>query len=318
MISVVHIYPKTNSMIANYVSMLTKAMGNHVDNRITDDPGALKEICLTQSPDIIHQHGHVNYALPKGIQARKVVTLHGEKPTNLQDSYVVIARSQMEFDSCDAPRLELLRNPIITKTVTFDGIAEKMVSIYQKVMQTNVLPLMSDDTRKALHLLLKAGVCGDSRWLEDKTIPSTIEWDKLHIVAFFEHVDMLVSRGAKIMGIDMPASTVRMSTSYLPAHYKIPEETSDIQVIPLLEKIAKGDICLLRMAEMYMALTDPNLDEEELLIKLEQKKQIPLMQSILQILKETFYLTEGFMPCMPIDNHETQRIRNRLTNHLAL
>jgi len=318
MINVVHIYPKDNSMIANYVTMLTKSIGDRVNSQIIDDVNKMKELFKSNEPDIIHQHGHISFTIPTEFQSRRVLTLHGEKTPNEKSAYVVIARSEIERKRCNVSRIEIIRNPIITKTVSFDDIAEKTIAVYQKVMNTNVPAIMDNDTRQAMKILMKAGLSGDRHWLEGMTLPTTIDWNKLHVVAYYEHIDLIINRGAKVMGVSIPMSTVTKDTGYLPDHYLIPKETNDIHVIPLLEKIAKGDVCLLRFAELYQALTDQDLDEEELIITLKQKKLISLMQSSLQILKELFYLHEGFMPCKPLVNHETRRLNKLLANHLAL
>lgn len=317
MISVVHIYSKDDSMTANYVSMLTKAIAHRVDSYIADDATSLKEIIKKHHPDIIHQHGEVTYSMPEN--ARRILTTHGS--TAYRDNmayYVIIARSRMEANTIDKPRTEILRNPIITKTATFEETANRMVDIYRKVMDSDVLPLMDDDTITAMKLMLRAAIFGDRRWVADQTMSATIDWRKLMIYTYYEQVDDYLRQGAQIMGLEVPPYEVQAKTAYLPDTYHRLSNDIDCSVMKLLERIQKGEVTMLRLVQLCIALLQEDLDEEKLLQELDSGKFIPLFTSVLQILKEQFLLSEGFWPCMPADNHLTRHLRTQLTNHLKL
>lgn len=313
MINIVHVYTKNDSMIANYVSMLSKAMKETADIRSTDDLMTFKQICTESKPDIVHLHGNIR--VPQG-NYRLVLTPHGKTVDN-GNYYVVIARSKMEASRTDFPRVEIVRNPILTKTTNIDETARNMLRIYQKVMDTNVLQLMNGDTRQALRVLLKAGICGDRQWVEKQPMPEP-DWRLLSIYAYFEQVSPIVRRGANVLGIDMPDISVSRSTSYLPKSYRPLTEKPDSNVIGLLHDIQSERLTLLRLTEIDELLRREDMDEEKLLIELEEENLKPLFGCLLQILSEQTLFDEGFMPCAPVDNQETQRLRTQLASHMNL
>lgn len=318
MIKVIHICHSNDSFAANYANRLCKSFGERVHTRITDSPVELKEMCKTLMPDIIHQHGHVDYELPKGCHARKVLTPHGATFSSYNGFYAILARSKMEARAIDSPRTEIIRNPIITKTVDFDEIAEFILRIYQRVMDTNVLELMSDDTQQALRLLLKAGTTGDRRWLGDMQIPSSPDFRQLAIYAYYENVEEELQRGAEIMDIELPTMYVDMKTSYLPRDYHRPDKMDEPLVPTILESVADNNMNLRLLVDLDRALRDDNLDEEELMKKMAEQQRAGLLLSLLQVLKEQLLTEEGFLPGTPIDNRETQRLRNLLSSHLKV
>lgn len=314
MIKIIHVYAKNDSMAANYVSMLTKAMKETTDMRSADDLVTFRQMCSESMPDIVHLHGTMR--VPQG-NYRLVLTAHGH-PVDETNYYVVIARSKMEAARTEFPRVEIVKNPLITKTTTIDETAKNMLRIYQKVMDTNVIQLMNADTREALRMLLKAGICGDKQWVEKQMPLPQPDWRLLSIYAYFEQVSPIVRRGAQVLGIPMPDISVSPSTSYLPKGYHPLEEKPDSTVIALLHDIQAGQVTLLRFTEIDEALRREDMDEEKLLIELEDEKLKPLFSCVLQILSEQTLLDEGFMPCTPVDNQETQRLRTQLSRHMNL
>ena len=86
----------------------------------------------------------------------------------------------------------------------------------------------------------------------------------------------------------------------------------------MVKDIRANGLSLLRMADLYEALLDDRLNEDNLVEKLEQDNNKLLFSSILTIMSEQLLLDEGFMPCPPIENRETKRLRQNLLNHLRL
>ena len=75
---------------------------------------------------------------------------------------------------------------------------------------------------------------------------------------------------------------------------------------------------LLRLINLFVALHDERLNEEELTASLIDKNMLGPFQRLLQLLKEQLLLEEGFMPCPAIDDRITRQMRNQLINHLKL
>lgn len=288
-------------------------MEGQVHSRQADEMGVFRQMCKDERPDIVHVHAMPAFSV-EGI--RMVVTPHGQQ-VDTDRAYVVIARSQMEARRIDAPRVEVVRNPILTKTTTVDETARKLLRIYQKVMDSNVLELMDNQTLHALPILLKAGICGDKRWLDGSKI-GTPNWRQLSIYTYYEQVDSLMERGALILGVEIPRCTVGDTTSYLPKKYVRLSEMSDSNVLQLLDSIHSGEISMLRLIELDAALRRDDLDEEKLLKEIESAGYKQLFRSLLQILSEQTLLDEGYMPCTPVDNQDTSRLRMELKKHLSV
>ena len=300
-------------MVANYINKMMAAMEGYVRVRQTDEMVTFRQMCKEERPDIVHVHALPAFSTD-GI--RMVITPHGRQ-VDTGRAYVVIARSQMEARRLNDPRIEVVRNPILTKTTTVDETARKLLRIYQKVMDSNVLELMDEETRTTMPVLLKAGICGDRRWVEEYKI-GTPNWRQLSIYAYYEQVNYLLERGAQVMGIDFPSCSVTDTTSYLPKSYKRIVEMSDSTVLQLLHAIHSGELTMLRLTELDAALRRDDLDEERLLKEVDADGYKQLFCSLLQILSEQTLLDEGYMPCMPVDNQETTRLRTELKKHLSV
>jgi len=321
MTSVLHIYPKTDSMIANYVTMLTQAMGEQVCSFTADDQKEAQLIMNREHPDIVHLHGHPTWTVSDGDgHSRLVVTPHGQ-PVGALRPYVVIARSALEQRQLAAwPRVETVRNPLITKTVKVDDCAQSVMRIYQKVMDSDVLPFFSDDTRRTLQLLLKVGLCGDSRWIGDEQLPDQTQWRLLYIYAYHEGITRMLDQGMTLMGRQIPPRT--NPVSYLPENYVKPQRRPKARVCELTAEVQRqlrdGRLELLLLCDLHQALRRDSVDDDKLMDELKQQKLNLLFPSILQILKNTFLLDEGFMPCAPCDNRTTAQLQSSLNNHLKL
>lgn len=327
MYKVLHIYSKENTSAASYVSRLTEAMKGMVVSACCDDKADFAALCAEVGPDIVHVHGNVGIRT----ETRKVLSTDGAALTD-SDYYALIARSRIEANRLKAPRTEIIRNPLITKTTTFEATARSMMAVYQRVMDSNPLPLLSQPVRQLLGMLLKAGILGDSRWAirtpNDSSIPTAgndtidssfmtaADFRLLYIYSELEGVLPIVERGIGVLRLQAPQRET--AESYLPADYSKPASMAGRTIPEMLHDLQQNGPSLCRLADIFAALYDPHLREDELNVQLQQSELKPLFMSVLQILKDVVMLDEGFMPCPPVDNRLTQQQLNLLTNHLRL
>ncbi len=324
---ILHVYSHDNPRLAKYVNLLSQAMPADVECVFADNASDIRLAIKDFKPEIVHQHGHlINNILFK---ERMVISPHGET-IDIGKAYAVIVRSPFEQNSCDTERKELVRNPLITKTITFEEAAMAIHKIYQRIIDSHPLELMDVQTRHLLALLLKAGLLGDKGWVSDdkvwRSIEATIDnkqgrvrscdFRHLFIYAQLEGVADIVERGLDILGIDSPEKPA--VDCYLPHGYTIPEPLPTASIPELLRDIDAHGISLLRLSELARRLYDDHLDEAALLKQLEADRQQPLLQLLLQILSEQMLLTEGFMPCPPLNNNFTDALRHQLENHLRI
>ena len=353
---VLHVYRHDNPRLAEYVRLLSQAMPADVECAFADNASDVRLGIKDFQPDIIHQHGQPTannqYPIPP---TRLVVSPHGET-VDIAKAYAVIARSPYELSSCDTERKELVRNPLITKTITFEEAAAAIHIVYQRVMDSHPLELMDTNTRHLLAVLLKAGLLGDKGWVAGQCSTvngqcSTVngQWPTvndsqfrlLFIYASLEGVLDIVERGIKVLSITDAEANSSLFTlhsslftshsslftseahhsslkNYLPQGYKTPVPLDGATIPQLLRDIDANGITLLRLTELMKLLYDDSLDEDALLEQIDDMNARPQLQLLLQILSEQMLLTEGFMPCPPLDNSFTENLRQQIENHLRV
>ena len=327
---VLHLYPATDPLIAKHVSIF----GNEPDNA---------------EPDIVHVHGCWQYAIVRqAMQARRrgariVFTPHGglepwviserrlsEKLCKtllwqrrmVECAYAVIAQGNMEAEALRQlgwnPRIEIIRNAVITNSITSEAMVQHTREVYCKVMDSNTVELMNDDARRLLAMLLKAGITGDKRWVagQPPDVEET-EWRRLLIYADHENVRTVVDAGCHVLGVKPPYIETGKIKSYLPTAYGLPKvEAHDVAGITA--EMHKKPLTLKHFVELDRALRYTDVDDDWLCDALAESHQQKYFRRLLQVLTEQTGLDEGFWPAEPINDRQTRTIRNLLNNHLRI
>jgi hypothetical protein len=186
-------------------------------------------------------------------------------------------------------------------------------------MDSYVLELMDDDTLHALQVLLKVGITGDDRWGEPIE-KDAINWHHLLIYTQLEGIMTFVERGCTSMGIQLPEEPV--ASCYLPSDYVPPvsfagRHFSDI-FTNITHQVSDGSLSLLSLAEFDQALRREDIEDDVIMQQMEAEKTSLFFAALLTVLNEQTGLDEGFMPCAPVDNDETNRIRTAIKKHLEI
>lgn len=338
---IVHLYPSNILELVQYASLLTDLTDEEVVT--TDNQKAFQQICTDRMPDIVHVHGcsqemvkSAEWARKKG--ARIVITPHGQLESwelgnsakllsglkNLVSrTYCLIARSEIEAAELRAlgwnERIEVVRNPILTGTASKEELLKQHHRIYQKVMDSYVLELMDDYTLHALQVLLKVGITGDDRWGEPIE-KEAVNWHHLLIYAQLEGIMTFVERGCSCMRIPLPDKPV--ASCYLPNHYVAPislagKHFSDI-FTSIVNQVSTESLSLLSLAELDQALRREDIEDDVIMQQMEIERKSSFFAALLTVLNEQTGLDEGFMPCTPADNDETNRIRTSIKKHLEI
>ena len=330
---VVHLYPEDNSLIAAHVAML----------RERQEP-------FKGSPDIVHVHGCWRYTIVRQAMryhregARIVMTPHGglepwivnerrltEKLSKtllwqrrmVESAYVLIAQGPMEAEALASlgwnPRVEIIRNAIVTNSITPEAMCQQTQDVYRKVMDSNTIELMDADTRHLLSQLLKAGITGDRRWLgdTDETAISENAWRWLLVYADHENVRAIVDRGLHVLGIRAPYIETAHIRSYLPTDYQQPK-VENHTVVGITSEMYHGPLTLRQLVELDRALRRDDANDEEIVDQLTEKRLLGFFRRILRLLQEQTLLDEGFLPADPVDDSQTARLRSQLLSHLRI
>lgn len=307
-------------MAQRYVDVLSKAGTANIYAATT--AAECQQLCADHQPHILHLHGGSEpFTLPAGL--RLVVTPHGQQPGPLR-AFAVIARSPHEAEALrqQFPRVETILNPLITRTISPEECARQMDTVYQRVMHTNIMQLMDDDTRRLLYTALAADTYGDTRWLPQPLPTSATDTAMTYILLYATVEGILpnVQRGLRMLGM---ATTDEAPTfdGYLPQNYRTPQPMPVATISELLSDIATNGPTLIRMAEIARALHSENLDEALLVEQLDADRQLPLLTALLPLLAEQLLLTEGFMPEITTRTPQlagiaaTTQLRNQLMQH---
>ena len=350
---VLYLYPKSDSLISQHISLLTNGLRQSAEIRIADSVSALKKAVQEKMPDIIHCHGlptitaarAVFSALNRG--ARLVLTLHGqlepwsdERKNNIaavywqkeivQKAYSVILLGRLERTNFASlkwnNRTEEIHNAVTTNTISPQNMSTATFAVYQKVLDSDTLALMDESTVHMLRAIIKVGIMGDRRWAA--VLPSgSIGWRQLLLYAEHENIRNYVDYGISLLGSNVPAIDTTRIISYFPDSYTIPRPVHEIvgeyqgketdYLLRIITHIRQQPL-LLHLIELTRELYRDTVDDERLSEVLHEKGLTEYASSLMQVLSEQTGLDEGYMPLPPADNRLTQQIRQHLTNHLKI
>ena len=350
---VLYLYPKSNQLISQHVSMLTERLQQSVETHIADSVGALRKALQEQIPDIIHCHGLPSVSAARAVitalnrGARLVLTLHGQLEPWADDrqrniaavywqkefvhkAYAVILLGRLErtnfLKTGWNPRIEEIHNAVITNTISPQKMSTDTFAVYQKVLDSDTIALMDEPTEHMLRAIIKVGIMGDRHWAP--VLPSgTIGWRQLLLYAEHENIRNYVDYGISLLGCNVPAIDTSGIAVYFPDGFTTPrpirETVGEYQgketeyLVRIISQIRQQPL-LLNLVELTRELYRDTVDDELLSEALEEKGLTAFTSSLMQVLSEQTGLDEGYMPLPPADNRLTKQIRLQLTNHLKI
>ncbi len=251
---VLHFYPTDDSLIKQYVTVLSENMGLECTNEIVNDPAVVQQRLQSSHYDILHIHGCwrissylvVRQAIKNN--TRIVISPHGQlnpwvidkdywkeklpkrilfQRRIIQRAYAVIIQGKIE-EECFAKlgwnqRTVIVRNVLFTHSISRKEMASQIYGIYRRVMDSNPLKLMDTDTRRLTQQLIKTGVTGNRKWLTEEILsqPDTLDkWRLLLCYAHQEQITDTIRRGLYIFGYDAPDLDIQKITYFLPDNFK--------------------------------------------------------------------------------------------------
>ena len=75
--------------------------------------------------------------------------------------------------------------------------------------------------------------------------------------------------------------------------------------------LSRHTLSLRHLCDLYSVLRFDEMDEDKLAVTLQRLHLLPFARRICQILRETMYLDEGYMPVPALDDSLTAKIRNQ-------
>lgn len=363
---VLHFYPSDDSLIKQYVTVIHDNMGLECTNEMESDPSVVQQRLESSHYDILHIHGCwristylvVRKAIRNG--TRIVLSPHGQlnpwvvsndylkeklpkrilfQKRVVQSSYAVILQGKIE-EECFAKlgwntRTITVRNVLYTRSISRTEMTSQVFRIYRRVMDSNPLQLMDDDTRDLTRQLIKTGITGNKLWLTDEPLsqPDTLEkWRLLLCYAHQEQITDVIRRGLYLFGYDAPDLDVAKITFFLPDNFKQPETISKtiglsfvtendrlMATFRLLSKLTdRRQLSITHLIELDKELREHGCDEDSLRERLEEHHLLKFVSRLMSVLELTTGFTEGFMPVAPVADRISRKIYKQVENHLSI
>ena len=364
---VLHYYDQNNKLQAPYVQLLEKTMAGSVDMKASSSLQEVRQLLESSLFDLLHIHGCWSQRYAKAASTahrhgtRVIITPHGElEPWVLKDrewqeklpktllyqrrtieqAYVVIAMGKMEAECLRKlgwnPRIETVHNALITHSISREEMTHQLFTIYQRVMDSDQLSLMSPEKRDLLFLLLKAGICDNKEWITQTDEPYPVlneqDWRQLFIYARDEKVENLLKHGLRVLNMTTPYIDVSNVKSYFPTGYEEPKSITSVignqyvsendrllatlRYLQQLTQHNKLSVC--HLLELEKEIREHEIDEALLNETLQENRLLRLAQRLMGTLQRLTDLEEGMMPVTAVDDKETARIETMITKHLSI
>lgn len=349
-------------MITAYVTMLVDNMGLEAENTVTSLEVEAKEKLKTIHYDILHIHGCWRSSSAKVFRnaikegCRVVLSPYGQLEPWITDenywkeklpkkilfqrhlveaAYAVIIQGRMEEDCMKKlgwnRRLEIIRNPVITHSITSSTMARKVYAVYRKVLDSNTLELMTEHTLQTMRCLIKAGITRDARWVTEdlSELGDSEQWRRLLIYAHTEHISPIILRGITILGYQVQEIDMEKISYYLPDHFETPKSVQEIiglqfateneRLLATFKQIRKliqrKQLTISHLCELDRELREHDVDEDHLCETLKEARLYKTGCRMMQLMKDWTGFDEGFMPIPPLDDKTTRLLSQQIHNH---
>lgn len=362
---ILHFHTGTDSMITKYINMLSDVMTEYAEVYTASTLISFRKQFHKHHPDIVHIHGcwsiQTAFAALMAIrkEVRIVVTPHGqlEQWVMKQDywtkklpqtivyqrrivhlAYAVIVMGRMEESNLKqmkwSTRIETVRNPLVTETISEEEAGMRVYAIYQKIMDSDVLQLMDTTTAKAIRPLIKAGLTGNHQWLSDTEYnifrnAEDISWRKIMVYAAQEGIIETIRHGIGVLGISIPDHSPESIPHYLPDGFVPHSPISDIKnddankrFVAIVGKAKKytssGKLTIYNIVELTAFLLNNDINDDKVKEQLSDKKLLKFAGRLMQIAADMTGLDEGFMPIDAIDDRKTNNMKSTINKHLKI
>ncbi len=353
MIKVLHFFPKDDKMIAQHVKILCNAMGSYADAHASCELKDFIHELHDKRPDIVHLHGCWHMANRIAVRkasnagARIVLSPHGGlEPWIIKQRYwssklpqlllyqrnivkraaAVIVMGRMEKGCLVSLKLtqhiETILNSLITGALTGEQMAAATHAVYRKVLDSNVWPLMEEETKVAAKALVKAGITGDPRWIDNDGAVAVHgltndERRKIVLYAYQEDISNTVNKGFAAMEIPLPdvdPATVPQYTHATDNKSSImPQEDGDIntQTVAALGNARRldkaGKLTVKHIVELDTLLRSGEIEENDLAETLREKHLLTFATRIMAVMNRITGFDEGMMP---VDMNDGRRAKS--------
>lgn len=247
-------------------------------------------------------------------------------------------------------RLSMVADPRTDEYTDYEEMSKDSLSLYHKIMDSDMGTKLDQNSREAISALLHLSLAGGNE--RQPLSPEDIlnlrglspkSWRDLLLYADEQGVTSFVYNGIdraqlKVPSIDLAAvsrfsSRSTKSTSPLPSSSLLSgkrweklfakklHSCGDVEksVCYMLQNIkhllSTNALTLRQICDLYSIYRHHAIDEVSLEKTLQELHLLRFARRMSQILKETVYLSEGFMPVTALNDSGTERIRQALVKY---
>lgn len=362
---VLYYYPADNPMIARHVDMLCDNMPKEVECHRATEVEQAKTLLEGGHYDLIHLHGCwrnssktvVYTALKQG--ARLIITPHGQLEPWVQQenrwkekmpkrvlyqqrivakAYCIILQGKME-EECMAklgwnPRCVIIKNGVITSSITPREMVLQTSRLYRKVMDSNPLSLLTDQQQELLRDIITTGITEDQRWLTSQHHQTldTEDWRRMLCYVTQEHITDTFKRGIRVLRLEPADLQIDSADCFVPKDYEKPatiesvignqwvsENERLIATFKHLKKLTSDKkLSILHLIELDKELRQHPCEEDKLCESLKEWRLYKFAARIMLLMNLKTGLTEGFMPMPPLNDKAAKNMRRQLNNRLSI
>ncbi len=236
-------------------------------------------------------------------------------------------------------RIVTIPHYAISGGISEDKMAAGLISLYNKVIDSNPFLFMDNDEIKAEDLLLTYGIMADKTCMQaDKESESLFaslnsdSWKRIMLHSADEGITGYVKKGADALGIPREHTDIGEIARFQKNNYRVkttcgnfekkldyirpelPDKEKNLCVMlcSALSKARTGSLHRSDLSELCMSLRFNDYDED-LLRKAVSKLGIKgKIARLFQILMERYGLGEGFVFMDPINDKGTRKLKNKL------
>ncbi len=380
---ILHYYTANDNVSAEYISILSSAMtelnylsgDRSIENVSASTLHDALKIMRDSHVDIVHFHGcwrDSDFMVAR--KARKsgtriVVSPHGQlepwvikqdywksrfprilayQRKIVKEAFSIIVMGRMEEDCMKRlgwnTRIEVVRNSMITETITAKEMAIQVLYIYNKVMDSYTFSLLDDDERMAFAALIKAGITNDHRWLTDDEKAgvsrlSPITWRRIMMHAYHTSIYDTIVDAIDTLCIPNVDVKVKEISCYLPKTEKrrglfnketkplpavIADEKGDYtdsfcKFVKTLHKHASiGQLSIKDIVETARQMRRVSIDEKVFNEEMKIRGLDKFVGSLMQIMRDYTLMEEGFMLMPPKNDRRTKRLSKMIDEELDI
>lgn len=366
---------RDNDLRSDYVRMSMEALKDAADVFLATRTSNIKQVLGESSPDIVHIHSCWDHTACKLMKAAAslnvgiVITPHSEigtyamrqeehlRKTAKNAAYqkwmishadAVLATTEYEEQDLKKlgwqKRIDTIGSALTDSKISPESMAEKLMWLYNKVIDTRYRTQMTDNEKEAVRSLVHVGMAHDEAipLLDSKQILNLRalkprEWRRILLYADDEDLRTIIDNAATRMLLTIPdidtSKISRYPTEHPKAMGKIPSEkpvewsrvmgrkiaeaTSEqpeelksiaTELVNARTLLKRRKMSMRHLAELYEDIKYIDYDESILVDIAKELKIRPFMRRMLSVLAKECYLEEGFMPDKPLDDKTARRI----------